>query len=441
MQRVLSFEQTPPLSVPLRFFLTAPLFALAAALLLLWHGPSALASRWSPITLALTHLLTLGFLAMCMIGALLQMLPVVASVEIPHSRMTAGAVHGLLVLGTLALVNGFLLSSALLFKMAMLLLLMAFAGLLLVGLRGVWSSTNDNPMLLTIRFALAALVVTVGLGLTAASAFTWPLGLPLMQITDIHAAWGLLGWVGLLVVGVAYQVVPMFQVTPLYPRRITQWLAKAIFLVLVLWSAITIATLKRPGAWSVMFAALAAGAYVVFSAATFYLLWQRKRPKPDATTMFWCVALTSLFGCATLWISGVFFPNISNTPAYPLAMGILFIVGFGYSVVNGMLYKIVPFLVWYHLQNQLAGGCTKAPNVKQVLPDRQAENQFRLHLLALSLLLVSTIYPQWLAQLAALAFAASSAWLWLNLAKAARVYRRMAPSEPTAKEAPAVQGK
>ncbi len=436
MQRVLSFEQTPPLSVPLRFFLTAPLFALAAALLLLWHGPSALVSRWSPITLALTHLMTLGFLAMCMIGALMQMLPVVASVEIPHSRLTAGTAHGLLICGTLALVSGFLSNLSLLFKLAMALLLLAFSLLLFAGLRGVWRSDHDSAMLTAVRFALASLAITVGLGLTAASAFSWPLGLPLMQITDIHAAWGLLGWVGLLVVGVAYQVVPMFQVTPLYPRLMTQWFSKAVFLVLALWSAAAIASMRRPGITSLLLAALAVGAYVLFSAATFYLLWQRKRPKPDATTMFWCASLASLLGCATLWVAGVFFPAIANSATYPLTMGILFIVGFGYSVVNGMLYKIVPFLVWYHLQNLLAGGCTKAPNVKQVLPDRLAENQFRAHLVALVLLLASTIQPQWLAQLAALAFAASSAWLWLNLVKAARVYRRMSQDAVAPKDAP-----
>jgi hypothetical protein len=94
-------------------------------------------------------------------------------------------------------------------------------------------------------------------------------------------------------------------------------------------------------------------------------------------------------------------------------------------VINGMLYKIVPFLVWYHLQNQLAGGCAKAPNVKQILPDRTAEMQFRAHLLALVLLTAAAIWPQWFSQPGALAFAVSSGWLWLNLVKAARVYRSM----------------
>ena len=56
----LSFEQAPPFSVPLRFFLTAPGFLVLAAMLMLWEGPPLFASRWLPATLALTHLLVLG---------------------------------------------------------------------------------------------------------------------------------------------------------------------------------------------------------------------------------------------------------------------------------------------------------------------------------------------------------------------------------------------
>ena len=70
----LSLEQAPPFSVPLRFFLTAPWFLVLAAALILWEGPGIFASRWLPATLALTHLLVLGFMAQVMLGALLQIL-------------------------------------------------------------------------------------------------------------------------------------------------------------------------------------------------------------------------------------------------------------------------------------------------------------------------------------------------------------------------------
>ena len=65
----LSLEQAPPISVPFRFFLSAPLFLLLAALALLAAGPDALGSRWMPALLGITHLITLGFMSMVMSGA------------------------------------------------------------------------------------------------------------------------------------------------------------------------------------------------------------------------------------------------------------------------------------------------------------------------------------------------------------------------------------
>ncbi|MGE5651764.1 MAG: hypothetical protein ACM34A_16335 [Bacillota bacterium] len=424
MQRVLSFEQTPALTVPLRFFLTAPLFAVAAAVVLLWQGPDALATRWSPAALALTHLLTLGFLASAMTGALLQILSVVAGVNIPRPRTTSAAIHASLTLGAAALALGFLIGTPSLFQTAVPLLLGAFGTLLVVCAYGLWRAPGRSDMITAIRFALAALGITVVLGASAASLFAWQLPVPLQRVVQLHVAWGLLGWVGLLVIGVAYQVVPMFQVTPVYPQSVTRWLSKVLFASLGIWSVIATLSEGRHTLLNALSSELLYGGFAVFGATTLYLLWHRKRPKPDPTTLFWRTSLLSLLACMALWIFGELLPQFALWRAFPFLLGILFIVGFAYSVVNGMLYKIVPFLVWYHLQNQLSGGCAKAPNVKQVLPDSAAEKQFRAHIVALVLLIASAIWPHGLAYLAAAAFGLSSGWLWLNLMTAARVYRR-----------------
>ena len=423
MQRVLSFEQTPALAVPLRFFLTAPAFAILAGLLLLWIGPEMFVSRWTPEVLAFTHLMTLGFLGMCMIGAVLQILPVVAGIEIPYCNRTATGVHGLLATGAVALSAAFLAGSPMAFRLALLLLLAAFSWLLLSLLKRVWTAPHAAPMLVAIRLALSALSATVAFGATAATGFAWPLSMPLLLLTDLHASWGLLGWLGLLVAGVAYQVVPMFQVTPLYPQWMTRGFAWSVFILLVLR---TVISLHAPeGALIPWLTALLVLGWIVFSVSTLNLLRQRKRPKPDATTWFWRTSLGSVIAAALLWTVATAFPAVAQHQAYPLATGVLVIVGFGYSVINGMLYKIVPFLVWYHLQNRLDGGCAKAPNVKQIIPDRDAERQFRLHLVALLLLVSATVLPAWLSHLSAVAFTASSAWLWVNLLKSMRIYRAM----------------
>ncbi|MFW2374372.1 MAG: hypothetical protein ACN4GM_14700, partial [Gammaproteobacteria bacterium] len=85
----LSLQQAPSIATPMRFFITAPLFAIAAALLFIINGPEMLHSRWLPNTLAAVHLITLGFVTMSMMGALFQLLPVLAGSQFPRSNITS----------------------------------------------------------------------------------------------------------------------------------------------------------------------------------------------------------------------------------------------------------------------------------------------------------------------------------------------------------------
>lgn len=426
MQRVLSFEQSPPLSVPLRFFLSAPLFALLAALLLLWHGPDAFASRWLPATLALTHLLTLGFLSMTMVGALIQILQVVVGIDLPWPRGSAAFVHAMLALGTLLLATGFLSSGPTAFRLALICLLAGFLWLLAACAIGLWRVAQPTPTVTAIRLALAGLAVTVVLGAAAASVFAWPLQLPVIEITNAHAAWGLLAWVGLLTIGVAYQVVPMFQVTPTYPPRLGRWLSWTIVLALLAFS-VSLGAFTGLRGWLQPASALVLGlAFLAFGVTTLRLLQKRKRP-PDTTTRFWRTSMASLLAAALLGLAGQW-PDLAQAQWLPLMAGVLFIVGFACSVVNGMLYKIVPFLAWYHLQNRLAGQGRKAPNVRQIITEEMAGRQFYAHLAALALMTAAPLWPHLLARPAALAFGVSAGWLAYNLAQAARIYRQMSLS-------------
>ena len=123
---VVSFEQAPPIAVPMRFFLAASMFGVAAALVVLVEGTGIWISRWSVGTLALTHLMTLGFLAMVMAGSLMQILPVVAGAPVRQALIVSGTVHALLGLGTLALADGFLFGHAWMLRLAIMLLAAAF---------------------------------------------------------------------------------------------------------------------------------------------------------------------------------------------------------------------------------------------------------------------------------------------------------------------------
>lgn len=228
MAAMLSFDQAPPISVPVRFFLTAPLFGVAAGLLLAFEGASVFDSRWQPAALALTHLMTLGFMLLTLCGALLQILPVATGANVWRSHAVAWVGHVGLVAGTLLLVGGFLFAAPALFRVAGPLLgatLTVYAAA--VGAALIQSPAR-GPTIVALRLAIVALLVTGGLGVALAAAFGWGLGLPLHVLTSAHAAWGLLGWTLGLVAGVSYLVVPMFQLTPPYHSGFARWWPPAL---------------------------------------------------------------------------------------------------------------------------------------------------------------------------------------------------------------------
>lgn len=109
--------------------------------------------------------------------------------------------------------------------------------------------------------------------------------------------------------------------------------------------------------------------------------------------------------------------------AYPLRLVVLFIGGFAISVVSGMIYKIVPFLAWFHLQAQLQARAGSIPTMKDMIQTRRMRGQFRLHLAACVLLATAVLWPP-LAVAAGSVLALLALLLWVNLLSAARRYIR-----------------
>ena len=414
LQAGLAFEQAPPFSLPLRFFLTAPLFLLAAAALIVW-APETLASRSTPQALALTHAITLGFLAMVMLGALTQMLPVVAGSPLPAPRFVTGFSHVLLTLGTVAMMTGFLAAEPAAFGAAIALLgggftlFLAAAAISLA--RAVASVTVSS-----LRLALLCLGLTLLIGLVLAQLRTgWGVPLSVVVTAAAHAAFGLLGWILLLVIGVAYQVVPMFQITPPYPPRLARWLTRSLF-TLLLFHAIG-PHLPQP-ALQLVDAGLAGG-ILLFALATLSLQSRRRRKLPDVTLDFWRLGMASLIACVFVWLMAQLWPAWANSNAYPLLLGVLFIGGFAVSVVSGMLYKIVPFLAWFHLQAQLQARAGSIPTMKEMIAERGKRGQFRMHVFACVLLVAAVFNPPALALPAGITLGLSALFLWVNLLSAA----------------------
>ncbi len=418
---MLSFEQAPPISASFRFLLTAPWFGVAAGLMFAWNGPAALTSRWTPSALALTHLLTTGFMLQAMCGALLQFMPVATGANIWRPLLLANLIHPTLLVGATAL--AFSLGSAHppSLKSSELLLGTGLGVFCAISGIGLFRTAAAGVSLLALRTAVAGLAVTTVLGLLLAQAIS---GHPVMAVptlTDLHAAWGLGGWALMLLAGVSFTVVPMFQMTPRYPPWVPRLLPIALGVAL---GAAALAAIEwqqtLPWILAISLAVLSA---IAFALITLQLQHRRRRAQTDATFALFRGAMITLVAAGVCWFARVFYPDFASAPWFSPCIGILYLVGVFVSAINGMLYKIVPFVCWLKLSLPRCSSIAP-PSIKTFISERAMINQTRLHFLAVALLLACLAFPS-LAPPAGIVFATSCAWLGTNLLGACRVYANL----------------
>ena len=419
MQALLSFDQGPPISAPLRFFLTAPLFAISAGCLLLWSGPELFASRWTPSALALTHLITVGFMMQVMLGAMQQLLPVMAGANIARPLVIASAVHAGITIGGILLVGAFLTSAPLLFGAAVFFLgagVMTFVVAAAIALHGV---PAGGPIVRGLRLGLIGLSVTVSIGLLNAAAMGWSLGVPLVKLANVHLGWGFVAWGCAMLGAVGFVAVPMFQQTPNYPDWFGRNFSGSALVVVALWTGAELTGFEQSAAGLAIGVVLVAA---IFALTTLNLQRLSKRPKLDAIQLLWGVAMLSALAACALWLLSRVFDSLDQWQGWPLLFGTLLLFGGFMSVIIGMLYKIVPFLVWLHLQN-LGKGHLMAPNVKKVLNQKQIDRQMWAHFCSFGLLVLAVFWPLWFVYPAGLALIVANIWLLRNLLSAVAVYR------------------
>jgi hypothetical protein len=412
----LSTGQAPPISVPLRYFTAAPLFLLVAALMLVSGSDNPFTDMHSPAMLAATHSITLGFMAMIMMGAMQQILPVVIVSPMPASRLTSWVTFLLLLSGATLLPAGFILGKPALLNIAWPILGLAFTIFIIASLVSLALSPAQNSTKTTILLSILSLGGAIALGILLAHGLASGSILPYTRLAAAHVSLSLGGWILLLIIGVSYQVVPMFQLTPNYPKRLCVSLTPAIFIVLVL-GVLSLSFESRPH-WlviveHVMFWILAG----YFSVTTLILQSKRRRRIADATLSFFRLGMIALLCAALFDLASLIFPSVER---FEMLSAVSFLLGFAMSLMHGMLYKIVPFLVWFHL---FRGGIKRGvPNMKEIIPEHLMWRHLWLHR---STLLAAVIAP-WLiaaAWITALGLLLQGLLLGYSLFIAISVYR------------------
>ena len=371
----LSTDQAPPMAAPFGFFFMAPVAMVAAGTLLLVDGSLPLVASGTPYSQALTHLGTLGLLGSVMLGALYQMTPVVAGAPVPATRL-AHFVQGTFLLGTAALVVGL--------RALHLPWLVAGGALLTLALVVFWfpvavalvraptrSETVTGMRLALVGLALVAVVGVTLAGVRAGVVDGAALGLSESWLSWRHAhlCLGLVAWVGALLTSVSHQVLPMFFLAEPMPR----WGRVGVLVGLAL-STVTLPLAPVLG-FGVAWAALpgAVGIWAVHPVLGLRALRQRRRKRADPSLRFWMVGLAT--GPLVLLAGGLAWQLGGRWAGLFVWLAVW---GWAGSVLHGMLYRIVPFLVWFHRFSALVG-LEPVPPMRRLLPDARARAALWVH--------------------------------------------------------------
>lgn len=358
----LSLDQAPPISVVMRFFLTMTLFGLGISVLII----SDINSVFSSNHLVLVHLFFLGIITMAMIGALFQIQSVLGGSPITHPVIKSQIIHISITIGTISLALGFYSYNALFFKIATPFLAVAL-GVIAFSVLPLLFKNKAHDTIRGMRLSIISLIILTLLGLHLAFSYaSGSFSAMHSDLKSLHYTAALGGWVGILIIAVAFQVVEMFYVTPSY----SQWCKRnsfyVVFVSLIAKIIATFAGFAYLWIFDLMILALLIG----FGVTTIKRLRLRKRKAPDISIWFWMAGIISLFLSIGFAIAATFIDSsLLNTYA-------LVLYGFfALSVILGMIGKIVPFLVWFHLNS---AGYMNTPMMNAIITNKQAKTLFSL---------------------------------------------------------------
>jgi hypothetical protein len=354
----------PSTTLPLLFTLTG-LLALFCAAGWLVARPDILATyHYSPGAVAITHLFVLGWLCSIVMGAMYQLVPVALESKLFSERLAQiqFAFHTVGFIGMVWAFQNWNLKLVGHFGMLLAAGVVLFVFNIAQTLRRV---PKWNVIATSVASALAwiALAVTAGHCIVAGkcsydaansgnilmtalkSIAAFMQRFDMLGAMHAHAHLGAVGLFIVLIVGVSYKLIPMFTLSELQNPRRAAWSVWLLNLGL----GGSFVTIALRSLWKPAFSLLVVLALALYGQEMRAILNARKRRTLDWGVKMFLAAVTMLLPLSVVAIV-LSWPNLpmnSWTMQLENVYGVLGLAGVVTLAIVGMLYKIIPFLVWF----------------------------------------------------------------------------------------------
>jgi hypothetical protein len=307
---------------------------------------------YHPRVLALVHLVTLGWISGSILGALYIVVPLAFGASMRAGRADAWAC-GSFWAGTAVMVSGFwqgrydVVGAGSLFVLA---------GIAVVGARvlralAVAPVPGGVALHVVLAFVNVGLAGGVGVALAANRATGWIPVSPL-SLAAGHAHLAVLGWAVMMILGVAYRLIPMF-----VPAVMPSGRGLAASAILLEIGVLGLATSLALGGSALPWLPFVAGALACFVAQVRRLVRQR-RPRPvDLPPRDWSTWQTHLAMAWLLVAAALGIAVALGASAIPVlwAYGTAGVLGFAGQMVLGIGGRLLPMHAWYRALERGAG--------------------------------------------------------------------------------------
>ena len=422
--------QLPPLGMVAPFLLAAPIALVIGAAMVFGLTDTMFIAVNLPRVVAITHAIVLGAVTMMMMGATYQLGPVVLGGQLLSIRLARVqfVVH---ILGLSLFIWALSRWDVSWMSIAGSTLLVSFI-LYITNIASALSRAGSpSPVR---RYLLASIGF---LGLAGAFGLTWVGALEhswfpvTLGRLAAHAHIGLVGWLALTLMGVSYQLVPMFGIAHHVDPRFRQaalWVTAA--------ATVTFATgmlFDPPAPLRLTLAAFLAAGPLLWSLDMWRFVLGRSRRRLDIQGRATAISLAFLTLTVVLGLGaaiGTPFTPDNEMARWPLAYAVAGVLGWAGTAALGNGIKIHAFLVWMH-RYQRKVGSAPVPMIADLYDARIAHLTLALHTIASSTLVLGCVIGnlQLVHVGAAILIAATSLYLLtlLSMYRPMHIHPRTAP--------------
>jgi cbb3-type cytochrome oxidase subunit 1 len=369
----------PPFKIISKYFIAAMASFVILNFLLLINYSSISGHHFQPKILSINHIATLGWITMIIFGAMFQLVPVVLETKL-FSEKLAEIQFRIYLPGVIGLVYCFwyfetglyMNLSAILLNLAMFIfafnIIMTFKKVKKWNITGLYLAAAIFYLIVT---AIAGLLLTINLG----SPY---IKIDHLQYLNLHSHVAFIGWVSMVVMGVSFKLIPMFTLSHGYALTYAKW---AFWLINIgLLGINTIFHYEDTTFLYYILTPMITLGIMLFLVQVYVIFKNRVRKKLDTGLKFSSYAFLML-GLTTVLGTFIAFINYQNILNLTLIYGYMIIFGYLSMLVVGQMYKIVPFLVWYHKYSSKVG-LEPVPMLKDMFNEKFAEIEFYLMLTA-----------------------------------------------------------